>query len=164
MGRCDSREHLRYTPFQMDSLINSLPKVLRAAGDSSEVAESAAIAAWKHVAGEGLKAHAIATKLEDRSLVIAVRDPIWQNQLSLMKRQLTFRLNAVLGQNLVNSLELRVEPSLFPPPPPRHEPVDVVENDVPTELWTSASKIQDKELRQKFLQTAISDLRRKAQA
>ncbi len=149
----------------MDSLIQSLPKVLRAAGDSPEVAESAAIAAWKYVAGAGLKAHAIASKLEDRKLVVLVRDPIWQNQLALMKRQLTFRVNSVLGQNVISDLELRVEPSRFPTLQTKRAPTaDIVESDVPMELWTSANKIKDKDLRQKFLQTAISDLHRKAQA
>lgn len=149
----------------MDSLIKSLPKVLSAAGDSSEVAESAAIAAWKYVAGEGLRPHAIATKLEGRNLVVVVRDPIWQNQLALMKRQLVFRLNSVLGQALLSNLELRVEPKCFPPPQPRPHPIEEVdESEVPIELLESASRIQDKDLRQKFLQTALSDLRRKAQA
>lgn len=149
----------------MDSLIKSLPKVLTAAGDSPEVAESAAIAAWKHVAGEGLKPHAIATKLEDRTLVVVVRDPIWQNQLSLMKRQLVFRVNSVLGRALITNLELRVESNRFPSPQPRQAPIaEVLESEVPIELWESASRIEDKKLRQKFLQTAIADLRRKAQA
>ena len=39
----------------MNQLIKSLPNVLRAANDSEEVAEAAAIAAWKHAAGDGLK-------------------------------------------------------------------------------------------------------------
>lgn len=149
----------------MDSLIKSLPKVLSAAGDSPEVAESTAIAAWKYVAGDGLKPHAIATKLEDRTLILVVRDPIWQNQLALMKRQLIFRVNSVLGQALITNLELRVEPNRFPAPQPRLAPIEeIVESDVPIELWESASRIEDKQLRQKFLQTAIGDLRRKAQA
>jgi hypothetical protein len=44
---------------EMNQLIKSLPQVLRASGNSPEVAEAAAIAAWKFVAGDGLKEHAV---------------------------------------------------------------------------------------------------------
>jgi hypothetical protein len=97
----------------MDSLIKSLPQVLRAAGDSSEVSEAAAIAAWKYSAGEGLRQHAIATKLDGNTLVIEVRDAIWQNQLATMKRHLISRVNSTLGQSLVINIELRIAPKSF---------------------------------------------------
>ena len=43
----------------------------------AEVAEAAAIAAWKHAAGDGLKEHAIALKLENRMLTVAVACLFW---------------------------------------------------------------------------------------
>lgn len=146
----------------MDSLIKSLPQVLRAAGDSSEVSEAAAIAAWKHSAGEGLRQHAIATKLEGQTLVIAVRDAIWQNQLATMKRHLIGRVNATLGQSLVNNIELRIVPKNFAPVPAQKDTAgEILDNEVPIDLWTAASAIEDKQLRQKFLKAAIGALKRK---
>ena len=96
----------------MNQLIRSLPGVLRAAGDSTEVAEAAAIAAWKHAAGNGLTEHAVALKLENRTLTIAVADAIWQKQLNSMRGQLLFRVNSILGQPLVNTLDFVVDPKL----------------------------------------------------
>src|SRR5215216_7100431 len=94
----------------MNQLIKSLPQVLRAASDSSEVAEAAAIAAWKHAAGEGLKEHAVPLKLENRMLTVAVADAIWQKQLTAMRGQLLFRINSILGQSIVGALDFVIDP------------------------------------------------------
>src|SRR6185503_6283007 len=99
----------------MNQLIKSLPGVLRAAGDSTEVAEAAAIAAWKHAAGNGLKEHAVPLKLEDRTLTIAVADAIWQKQLHSMRGQLLLRVNSILGKPLVGALDFVVDPKLERP-------------------------------------------------
>jgi hypothetical protein len=75
---------------KMNQLIKSLPVILRAAGGADEVAEAAAIAAWKHAAGAGLKEHAIPLKLENRTLTVAVADAIWQKQLTSMRSRTAF--------------------------------------------------------------------------
>ena len=96
----------------MEGLIKSLPAVLRASGNAPEVAEAAAIAAWKHAAGEGLRDHAVALGLQDRTLKIAVADPIWQKQLNSMRGQMLFRVNSLLGQPIVGALEFIIDPNL----------------------------------------------------
>ena len=146
----------------MNQLIKSLPGVLRAAGDSAEVAEAAAIAAWKHAAGDGLKEHAVPLKLENRTLTIAVADAIWQKQLHSMRGQLLFRVNSILGKPLVGALDFVIDPKLAKlsvEPLEREE--EFLDNEVPLELWSAASAIQDKDLRKKFLRTALLSLRRK---
>lgn len=148
----------------MEELIKSLPKVLRAVGDSSELNEAAAIAAWNHTAGEGLRAHAVPMKLDSRRLVVAVRDAIWQKQLALMKHQLLFRINTVLGQALLSDIELRIDPkSVLIAPNKTRAPTEIVDNEVPIDLWSAASSIKDKDLRQKFLRAALGMLKRKEQ-
>lgn len=146
----------------MNQLIKSLPGVLRAAGDSMEIAEAAAIAAWKHAAGDGLKEHAVPLKLENRTLIIAVADTIWQKQLTSMRGQLLFRINSILGKPLVGALIFFVDPKHAKPHVDRtaqtEEPLD---NEVPLELWSAANAIKDKELRRKFLKTALLALRHK---
>ena len=147
----------------MNQLIKSLPGVLRAAGDSAEVAEAAAIAAWKHAAGDGLKEHAVPLRLEQRTLRVAVVDAIWQKQLHSMRGQLLFRVNSILGQPVVGAIEFEVDAKLFKTrteQPPPEEPLD---NEVPLELWSAANAIHDKELRRNFLKTAMAALRRRCQ-
>ncbi|HEY0729408.1 MAG TPA: DciA family protein [Pyrinomonadaceae bacterium] len=98
----------------MEGLIKSLPAVLRASGNAPEVIEAAAIAAWKHAAGDGLKEHAVPLGLQDRTLRIAVPDAIWQRQLHTMRGSMLYRVNTLLGQPLVNSIEFIIDPKLCP--------------------------------------------------
>jgi len=147
----------------MNQLIKSLPALLRAAGDSEEVAEAAVIAAWKHAAGDGLKEHAVPVKLEGRTLTVSVADAIWQKQLHSMRGQLLFRLNSLLGQPIVGTIEYVIEPKLrttaAEQPKPSEQSLD---NEVPLELWSAANAIKDKELRRSFLKAATASLKRRA--
>ena len=148
----------------MNQLIKSLPQVLKAAGTSSEAAEAAVLAAWKHAAGDGLKEHAIALKLENRVLTVAVADPVWQKQLTSMRGQLLFRVNTILGQPLISTFNFVIDRERVKPrveqPEQQDEPLD---NEVPLELWSAANTIHDKELRKNFLKTALLALKRKRQ-
>jgi hypothetical protein len=147
----------------MKQLIKSLPTILRAAADSEEVAEAAAIAAWKHAAGDGLKDHAVPVKLENRTLTVSVADVIWQKQLHSMRGQLLFRVNTILGQPLVSAIEFVVDPKLALAQAEQQKPQDEpINNEVPLELWSAANAIHDKELRKSFLKTATLSLKRRA--
>lgn len=145
----------------MNQLIKSLPNVLRAAGNAEEVVEAAAIAAWKHVAGDGLKEHALPLKLENRTLTIAVADAIWQKQLHSMKGPLLFRINSILGQPLVSVIEFVIDPKLVVPRNDPSKQDELVDNEVPLELWSAANAIHDKELRKSFLKAATHSLKRR---
>ena len=94
----------------MDDLFKSIPKVLRAAGLAPEVAEAAAMAAWRRAAGEGLRWNAVPFRLYQKTLVVAVPDAGWQKQLEAMSGQLLFRINSMLGQAVVTFIEFRVDP------------------------------------------------------
>ncbi|HEY6802967.1 MAG TPA: DUF721 domain-containing protein [Pyrinomonadaceae bacterium] len=145
----------------MESLIKSLPGVLRAAGNSPDAVEAAVLAVWLHATGEGIRPHAVPDKLEGTTLIVDVRDTVWQQQLSIMQSQLIYRINSTLGQSLVHRIELRVNPNALPPIVQKPEPREILDNEVPLDLWSAASEIEDKQLRQKFLQAAIGMLRRK---
>ena len=146
----------------MNQLIKSLPQVLRASGNSHEVAEAAAIAAWKFAAGDGLRDHVVPLKLEDGTLTVSVSDAIWQKQLHTMRGQLIFRVNSILGQPVVRELEFVIDPKLAKT---REETTaksdETLDNEMPLELWSVANAIQDKELRKRFLKTATASLRRR---
>jgi hypothetical protein len=94
----------------VEALIKALPAVLRASANAPEVAEAAAIAAWKHCAGEGLKDRAVAFALHDRTLRVAVADLIWQKQLHSMRGQMLYRINTLLGQPVVGAIEFVIDP------------------------------------------------------
>jgi hypothetical protein len=151
----------------MDQLIKALPGVLQAAGDSEDVAEAAAIVAWKHVAGEGLRPHAAPFRLHKKTLIVAVADSIWQKQLESMAGQLLFRLNSLLGQAVVTYIEFRVDPETLRSAREQQtsveRPIDQEANHfeaMPLELVSAAASIHDHDLRRAFLGAACSCLRR----
>ena len=95
----------------MDDLLRVLPKFLRAAGETEEVLEAAALIAWKRVAGEGLRGQAVPFRLYRKTLIVAVADATWQKQLEKVSGQLLFRLNSLLGQAVVTYIEFRIDPA-----------------------------------------------------
>ena len=146
----------------MDRLIKTLPAILKAPGALEEVAEAACMAAWKHAVGEGLSSHAIPVQLQNHTLVLVVADDVWKKQLEHMRGQLLFRLNSVLGQTLVKSIELLVDPKRIElaRATPSTNKNDDVNYGVPIELLTAAAAIADVELRRAFLGAATSCVRR----
>lgn len=147
----------------MDRLIKTLPAILKASGAPEEVAEAACFGAWKHAVGEGLSRHAIPVQLQNSTLVVAVADLVWKKQLEHMRGQLLFRLNSVLGQGLVKSIELRVDPKKIEVAralavnPGKTPDTDYK---IPAELLTAAASIEDVDLRRAFLGAAASCVRR----
>jgi len=146
----------------MESLIKTLPAILAAAGASEQVAEAACIAAWKHIVGEGLGNHAVPVQLHHQKLVVVVEDRMWQRQLEQMRGQLLFRLNSLLGQTLVRSIELRIDPKTLAKFRATLEGSKKQRPDykIPGELLAAAADIEDVELRRAFLGAATSCIRR----
>lgn len=146
----------------MDSLLKTLPAILKAAGDSSEVAEAACFAAWKHAVGEGLRVNAVPLRLNERTLVVAVADATWKKQMQSLSGQLLFRLNSILGQPLVTFLEFREDPLTIAEERKALAATERSSNSgtIPAELVSAAASIQDKDLRRAFLGAAASCLKR----
>jgi hypothetical protein len=144
----------------MEQLIKSLPSIIAAGAESPEVLEAAAIAAWKYVAGELLSKQTVATRLEEKKLVVAVADAVWKKQLDPMSTHLLARLNSVLGKRFVSWIEFRIDATLLTQPPPKVTEQEVNENELSLEVWSAANAIEDKQLRKTFLKTATMSLRR----
>ncbi|HYG08448.1 MAG TPA: DUF721 domain-containing protein [Pyrinomonadaceae bacterium] len=147
----------------MDDLIRALPNLLRAAGDAEEVAEAAAMVAWRRVAGEALRGQAVPFRLHRKLLVVAVPDTAWQKQLEQISGQLLFRLNSLLGQAVVTYIEFRVDPATVRAERARigqadfdhaaHERRALLQS---RPLAEAADAIQDEDLRRRFLLAAGS--------
>ena len=151
----------------MDRLIKTLPAILKASGASDEVAEAACIAAWRHAVGEGLGNHAAPLQLQNKTLVVVVADNAWKTQLEQMRGQFLFRLNSVVGHELVRHLEFRVDPKTLArirePEAGKGTISDRARSSdykVPAELLSAAAAIADVELRRVFLGAATSCVRR----
>jgi hypothetical protein len=153
----------------MDDLIRSLPKLLRAAGETEDVLEAAALVAWKRVAGEGLRTQAVPFRLYRKTLIVAVADATWQKQLEAMSGQLLFRLNSLLGQAVVTYIEFRIDPRTVHAERAaaevhemnRAEQEKRALRSVSGEISVAAGAIHDEELRHRFLLAAGSCIDRR---
>ena len=153
----------------MDDLFRALPKLLRAAGDSEEVAEAAAFAAWRRVAGEGLRGSAVPFRLYQKTLVVAVPDQTWRRQLEGVSGQYIFRINSLLGQAVVTYIEFRIDPRTVAEERGRLRNAEyerLTQEDAALrrarELDEAAEQIHDEELRRRFLLAAGSCLNRQS--
>jgi len=151
----------------MDDLIQALPKLLRAAGESEEVTEAAAFVAWRRVAGEALRTCAVPFRLHRKTLVVAVPDATWRKQLEAVSGQLIFRLNSVVGQALVTFIEFRVDPETVGRERQRLGDVayDAAAGEESAlrraaEIEPEAAAIRDEDLRRRFLVAAGTCLKR----
>ena len=153
----------------MDDLIRTLPKLLRAAGETEEVLEAAAFVAWRRVAGDGLRTHAVPFRLYRKTLIVAVMDATWQKQLEPMSGQLLFRLNSLLGQAVVTYIEFRLDPKTVRAARDRADVRETnrVEQErralrtISGEISTAADAIHDDDLRRRFLLAAGSCIDRR---
>lgn len=152
----------------MDDLFRVLPKFLRAAGETEEVLEAAAMVAWKRVAGEGLRGQAVPFRLYRKTLIVAVADTTWQKQLEAVSGQLLFRLNSLLGQAVVTYIEFRVDSATVQAE--RQKLTHVVDHEAQErralesasgQVCAAAESIVDEQLRRRFLLAAGSCIDRR---
>jgi hypothetical protein len=97
----------------MEDIFRTLPKVLREAEDAAPLREALVLAAWKHVAGDSLSKNALPAKLDEKRLIIAVQDEMWERHLRALSGQVIFQLNGLLGAETVTFIDFVVDRSFF---------------------------------------------------
>ncbi|HSP61479.1 MAG TPA: DUF721 domain-containing protein [Pyrinomonadaceae bacterium] len=149
----------------MIDLNRLLPKLLKAAGTNPEMTEIAAKIAWTRAAGAGLRPNAIPFRLYQKTLIVSVADAIWQKQMQTMSAELLFRINRLLGRDVVDFIEFRVDPATIDTaramnfPAKDSSPAEA--RPIPVELVSAAGNIADKELRERFMRAAENCIARR---
>ena len=142
----------------MLDLARLLPKLLNATGGNREMSEIAAKLAWSRAAGDGLLRHAIPFRLYRKTLVVSVADVIWQRQLNSMSGELIPRINRLLGREVVDTIEFRIDSAAVEQVrndlPPKKSAQCEDPQPLPEELISAASEIADEELRERFIRAA----------
>src|SRR5687768_8791218 len=124
-----------------------LPKILAGAGENAALSEMAAKIAWRRVSGEGLRDHAVPSRLQEKTLTVAVADAAWQMQLKPMSAELIFRINKLLRQKVVERIEFRIDPRALGSLTVQRRSTPRVSGPLPTTIVSSAAGIADPELR-----------------
>jgi hypothetical protein len=153
----------------MQDIFRALPKVLREAGESEPLREPLVFAAWKRIAGENLERNTAPVALDEKRLVVAVPDEIWKRHLEHLSGQMIFKLNSLLGEEVVTFIQFRVDAKQFSAGREAQE-LKAAERlnfdrrsreELTPRLREAAENIADPELRELFLQAAGNCLVRK---
>jgi hypothetical protein len=147
----------------MNELLNYIPLVLRQAGDSEEARQNVVLAAWTVLAGKEIRQISTALRVERKTLIIAVKNALWQRQLRTMSGEILFRLNSLLGAPVITTLEFVVNPDMIGanPSSPAEEVKFIAPEKYAARLVDDAAAIQNEELREAFLRAASRCLDRK---
>ncbi len=93
----------------MNELFRALPALLKELNDNEDVREAVIFAAWRKIAGEGLREKAVPFRLHQKHLIIAVESTMWKRHLESLSGQMIFKINSALNQALVTFIEFRVD-------------------------------------------------------
>jgi hypothetical protein len=137
------------------------PKLLARAGDNPELAQAAAMTAWKRVAGEGLAHQAAPISFRETTLIVAVADDVWKKQLERMSKELTFRINKLLRKEVVTTIEFRVNPRAMKSRPGAGSATTNKPVRPPANVIASAAEIEDADLRERFIRAATNCIDRR---
>ena len=145
--------------------------MLRQEGKEEKLTEAVVFAAWRRVAGDGLREHAVPFRVFHQTIIIAVADENWKKHLEKLSGQMLFRLNGALGQQTVTFIEFRIDEKTVAAERERlHQEVTsqfererTAMKNVPENVLKAAEKIDDDSLRRNFLLAAGSSLARKAE-
>ncbi len=149
----------------MIDLNRLLPKLLNATDANSEMTEIATKIAWTRAAGAGLRPNAIPFRVYQKTLIVSVADAIWQKQMQTMSAELLFRVNRLLGRDVIDFIEFRIDPATIDSARalnfPAKDSSPVAAPAIPAELVSAASRIADQELRERFLRAAENCIARR---
>jgi hypothetical protein len=153
----------------MEDLFRTLPKLLKEMSDSEEVREAVVFAAWRKIAGESLQTHAVALRLLNKHLIVAVSNKTWKKHLESLSGQMIFKINSVLGQAVVTFIDFRVDEETILTERRKNlkstlsdeELKEIALDEVTPRLRGSADAIKDDNLRYQFLLAAGSALAHK---
>ena len=153
----------------MNELFRALPALLNKMDDNEKVREAVIFAAWRRIAGEGLREKAVPIRLYQKRLTVAVESEMWQRHLESLSGQMIFEVNSALKQALVTFIEFRVDDEAIEAERLKNrksamsddELREIALEQVTPKLRRAADAIKDDNLRYQFLIAAGSSLAQK---
>lgn len=153
----------------MNELFRALPALLKEFDDNLDLREAVAFAAWRKIAGESLRQHAVPLKLMQKHLVIAVKSETWRKHLEHLSGQMIFKINSALGSAVVTYIEFRVDEAAVAAENTKElgqtlsdeELEEIALEEVTPKMRRAADAIKDDNLRYQFLLAAGGCLARK---
>lgn len=64
---------------------------------------------WDEIAGEQIAKHARPLKMQDKTLIVAVKNSSWLQELTMMKPQLILNIRSALNHQLIRDIRFVLE-------------------------------------------------------
>ena len=153
----------------MEDLFRALPALLKQFDDNVELRESVVFAAWRKIAGDGLRGHAVPFRLDQKRLIVAVENERWCKYLKDLSGQMIFKINSALGQAMVTYIDFQVNEAAVEREREKsgknkidyEKEREIALEQITPKMRRAADAIKDDDLRYQFLLTAGSLLARK---
>lgn len=152
----------------MNELFRALPALIKEFDDNEAVREAVAFAAWRKIAGDMLRDHAVPAHLFKKHLVVAVSSETWRKHLEHLAGQMIFKINSKLGSAVVTFIEFKVDEDAVKAERAKYGKSSLEDisdetalSEVTAKMRHSADSIKDDNLRYQFLLAAGSCLARK---
>lgn len=141
----------------IDGVGTVLDRLLQQRGMEDKLRRYRAWQLWDRVVGPQIAARARPSRLRDNTLEVWVDHAVWMQQLQLMKPKILARLNAALGEELIQDIYLRRGR-------PRQETAPPVP-EAPPLLWqqTRLSSAEEERISRTVAPLADGELRRQLQ-
>ena len=133
--------------------------MIRLSGDQDEVREQASFVAWRASTGSQLAQACRPFRLFIKTLVVAETNEMWKKQMESMSGALLFKLNSLLGQEVVTFIEFRIDADHVSAGLTKAARKETPPSEPDSDLITAAEGIKDPDLREQFLRTAASALK-----
>lgn len=91
----------------MNSLRLVLPKTLKQLGLASRFNAESVTLNWRQIVGEDIAAHTRPGQVRRGVLSVAANNAVWAHHLSTMKEEIINRINAYMGEKVVNEIKFQ---------------------------------------------------------
>ncbi|MCX7990597.1 MAG: DUF721 domain-containing protein [Proteobacteria bacterium] len=145
--------------YKIDSVFKKITKKLR-------IPDFNIYKIWEEVTGEIISKVSTPSYLEEGVLNVTVKDPIWINQLNLLKDEIIFKINETCGKEVVKDIKYKtgkVKISREKPVDSNYVNLDEIElkEDDLMFIESAVDVIRDEVLKEKFRSFFINALKRK---
>lgn len=89
--------------YKLDSIFEKIKKNLKIT-ESYDLGK-----VWEEVVGDIISHISLPVSFYEGKLTVSVKDPIWMNQLNLMKKQIIPMINQKVGKELIKDIKFKVE-------------------------------------------------------
>jgi len=142
----------------MRALVQTLPKLITEL-QAPEVCEAIVFAVWPTVIGQQLREISAPTRLEDKTLTIAVTGREWKREFEQHAGQIVYKLNASMKSSVVERLAFVVDQDgvqALSGDLGTRRPDRISQNAISNDVSDAAANIKNSELRTNFLKAAAA--------